>query len=198
MSNKPKRAKYTNEFKSKVIDHASITSFREAARHFTLDESVVRRWCHKRAKSLGLPSGAKEVKEKVLSSIPEISDKPKRTAYTLKFKSKVIDHADITSYREAARHFELNESVVRRWYNKKGEILSLASATINKGDLKKIRTSTLTGIQRITNKSRSLFNLSSATNEGESRKIRKSKPTRIGRISHKPRLLKEYFNILNI
>ena len=46
----------------------------------------------------------------------------KRRAYSIEFKTKVIKFAEKHSNRETGRKFKIDESMVRRWLQKKKEI----------------------------------------------------------------------------
>ena len=109
------RNHYTNEQKSQIIAAAELSSNKEAAKQFSVDESCIRKWRAKQSQ----PSTSSSI-EFLDLKVKNIAETPpkvvkKRRAYTAGWKLEVVNYAEVTGNRQAAKIFGIDESCIRKW-----------------------------------------------------------------------------------
>jgi transposase len=108
------RTRYTPKQKEKIMKAAESSSNKEASKQFGVDQSCIRKW---RAKlTQPTPSSSSdtlEEKQKPETETPRVVKK--RRAYTAGWKLEVVNYAEVTGNRQAAKIFGIDESCIRKW-----------------------------------------------------------------------------------
>lgn len=127
------RNRYTNEQKKEIIKVAEQSSNKQAAKQFSVDESCIRKWRtmkyfnEKPSTSSSNPLEFHDVKPivKMKGNVETVTPKKTRKAYTAGRKLDVINYAEVTGNRQAAKIFDIDESCIRKWRLQKEMLIDI-------------------------------------------------------------------------